>query len=91
MDQNKELNLAPFNGGKNKTYEKEKEVEFNPTGSGDIFRDFGFSEQAEQDFAVIFEGDFGGQIYLTCPALEIKCNENPLHQLLLDIRIVVYH
>lgn len=41
--------------------------------------------QAEQDFAVIFEGDFGGQIYLTCPALEIKCNENTLHQLLLDI------
>ena len=34
---------------------------------------------------VIFEGDYGGQIYLTCPVSIIKCNEKKLKQLLVDI------
>jgi putative acetyltransferase len=41
--------------------------------------------QAEKDFAVILEGDFGGQIYLTCPVERIKCTEQTLRQLLFDI------
>ena len=34
---------------------------------------------------VIFEGDHGGQIYLTCPMQYVKCNEKTLKQLLKDI------
>lgn len=34
---------------------------------------------------VVFEGDYGGQIYLTCPMSKIKCNEKTLKQLLYDI------
>ena len=41
--------------------------------------------QAEQNFAVVFEGDYGGQIYVTCPVEKIKCSEQALERLLLDI------
>lgn len=45
-----------------------------------------FSEAKETPNAyVIFEGDYGGQIYLTCPVANIKCSEKALKQLLADI------
>jgi hypothetical protein len=34
---------------------------------------------------VVFEGDYGGQIYLTCPMSKINCNEKILKQLFSDI------
>ena len=34
---------------------------------------------------VVFEGDYGGQIYLTCPMSKINCDEKILKQLLSDI------
>jgi hypothetical protein len=38
-----------------------------------------------KDGVVIFEGDEGGTIYLTVPALQVVCSEATLKQLLLDI------
>ena len=37
------------------------------------------------DGVIIFEGDYGGAIYLTCPARMVQCAETSLRQLLLDI------
>ncbi len=37
------------------------------------------------DGVVIFEGDYGGTIYLTCPADKVKCSVETLKQLLADI------
>jgi hypothetical protein len=34
---------------------------------------------------LVMEGDYGGQIYLTCPVEKIKCGEKELKQLLEDI------
>jgi hypothetical protein len=34
---------------------------------------------------VIFEGDYGGTIYLTIPVREVACSETALKQLLFDI------
>lgn len=34
------------------------------------------------DSVVIFEGDYGGTIYLTCPIKFVKCNEEKLNKLL---------
>jgi len=34
---------------------------------------------------VIFEGDYGGTIYLTIPVREVACDEAALEQLLIDI------
>lgn len=34
------------------------------------------------DSVMIFEGDYGGIIYLTCPIRFVKCNEEELNQLL---------
>ncbi len=38
-----------------------------------------------KDGVAVFEGDYGGQIYLTCPVSEIICDEPTLRQLLIDI------
>ncbi|MDH4230814.1 MAG: hypothetical protein OEW04_02165 [Nitrospirota bacterium] len=44
------------------------------------------SEAQHHDNTVaVFEGDYGGQIYLVCPILLIKCDETKLQQLLKDI------
>jgi hypothetical protein len=37
------------------------------------------------DAAVVMEGDYGGSIYLTCPARLVHCDEATLQQLLLDL------
>ncbi len=37
------------------------------------------------DAYVIFEGDDGGQIYLSCPAAMVHCSEDALKELLLTI------
>lgn len=36
-------------------------------------------------YAIVLEGDYGGQIYATCPVSLIKCDEDALRNLLLDI------
>jgi hypothetical protein len=41
--------------------------------------------QADPHGIAVFEGDDGGQIYLVCPARFIRCSEQILHQLLLDL------
>lgn len=41
--------------------------------------------QSYPDGAVIFEGDYGGQIYATCPASMIRCDEAMLDRLLSDL------
>ncbi|CAF0940381.1 unnamed protein product, partial [Didymodactylos carnosus] len=38
-----------------------------------------------ENCVLIFEGDYGGQIYLTCPMKYVQCNEQILKQLLNDI------
>jgi hypothetical protein len=44
-------------------------------------------EEAKQapDGRVILEGDWGGQVYLTCPASLVKCGLDVLEQLLRDL------
>ena len=37
------------------------------------------------DAAIVMEGDYGGSIYLTCPARLVRCDESTLRQLLLDL------
>jgi hypothetical protein len=41
--------------------------------------------QRHKDAALIMEGDFGGQIYLTCPVAHVKCDESSLRLLFDDI------
>ena len=41
--------------------------------------------QRRQGFALIMEGDYGGQIYLTCPVSLLCCDQKALQQLLEDI------
>ncbi len=47
--------------------------------------------QTVSDGYVIFEGDDGGTIYLTCPASKVKCSEETLKQLLADIDAYVWN
>jgi hypothetical protein len=43
-------------------------------------------EEAKRAAAVVvMEGDYGGSIYLTCPARVVQCDEPTLRQLALDI------
>lgn len=43
-------------------------------------------EEAKRAAAVVLmEGDYGGSIYLTCPARVVQCDEPTLRQLALDI------
>ena len=41
--------------------------------------------QARADAAIVMEGDYGGSIYLTCPARLVRCDEPALRQLLHDL------
>ena len=41
--------------------------------------------KATADAAVVMEGDYGGSIYLTCPARLVHCDEPTLRQLLRDL------
>ena len=41
--------------------------------------------QQVPDGRVIMEGDWGGQVYLTCPASMVSCSQEVLHRLLLDV------
>jgi len=43
------------------------------------------SAKANPDAVVIMEGDYGGQIYLTCPVRLVRCTQAVLEQLLNDI------
>lgn len=43
------------------------------------------SAKANPDSVVIMEGDYGGQIYLTCPVRLVRCTQAVLKQLLNDI------
>ena len=46
------------------------------------------AEAIANDAHVILQGDYGGQIYFTCPATKVKCSESGLKRLLdyLDAR-----
>jgi hypothetical protein len=46
--------------------------------------------QATSDGVVVFEGDYGGQIYLTCPASMVRCDESSLQTLLTDIDTLAF-
>lgn len=39
---------------------------------------------------VIMEGDWGGQIYLSCPMNIVKCNEDTLKNLLIDLDTIAW-
>jgi hypothetical protein len=41
--------------------------------------------RATADAAIVMEGDYGGSIYLTCPAHLVQCDEQALRQLLHDL------
>jgi len=41
--------------------------------------------RATANAAVVMEGDYGGSIYLTCPARLVRCDEPTLRQLLHDL------
>jgi hypothetical protein len=41
--------------------------------------------QSVEDGVVVMEGDYGGQIYLVCPACLVSCDESVLEQLLADL------
>ena len=41
--------------------------------------------RARKDFAVVMQPDDGGSIYLTCPAVAIRCDEATLERLLADL------
>lgn len=44
--------------------------------------------QRQQGFSLIMEGDYGGQIYLTCPVGLLGCDHQTLVQLLEDIDLI---
>jgi hypothetical protein len=54
---------------------------------GDEYVGFASLEAARShsDATAILEGDDGGTIYLTVPVRHVRCDEQRLHQLLLDI------
>ncbi|MBE7680780.1 hypothetical protein [Paenibacillus sp. P13VS] len=39
---------------------------------------------------VIMEGDWGGQVYLSCPMDIVKCNEDTLKNLLIDLDTIAW-
>ena len=41
--------------------------------------------KSKEDGVVIMEGDYGGQIYLTCQMKHIKCDEETMNKLLHDL------
>lgn len=44
-----------------------------------------------EDAIVVLEGDFGGQIYLTCPMRLVRCTEEALENLLTDLDDIAWH
>lgn len=54
---------------------------------GTEYRPLKSFEEAKQflDSVAIFEGDYGGQIYIVCPVSTIKCSQVILLKLLTDI------
>ena len=56
---------------------------FMAEARGQLFRAYrNLDEAITQGGTVVLEGDDGGQIYLTCPALLVKCGEEGLRRLL---------
>lgn len=50
---------------------------------GTVYRSYAnLSEAIENAALVILQGDDGGQIYFTCPAVKVKCSEADLRRLL---------
>jgi hypothetical protein len=49
--------------------------------------------QGHSDGVVIFEGDYGGAIYLTCPVRLVRCSAQALQHLLHDIdkKLIDHH
>jgi len=43
------------------------------------------------DTAAVMEGDYGGQIYFTCPVRHIHCNAETLAQLLTDLDALAWN
>ncbi len=41
--------------------------------------------QADPRSYVVIEGDWGGQVYLTCPAKLVLCDEMRLHELMIEL------
>ena len=52
--------------------------------SYDAFRSLDDAKKADQA-AVVMQGDYGGSIYLTCPARLVLCDEATLRQLLFEL------
>ena len=54
---------------------------------GEEYRAFRTLAEAQEvsDGVVVMEGDYGGQIYLTCPARLVKCDQATLERLLRDL------
>jgi len=54
---------------------------------GEAYRAFRTLVEAQEvsDGVVVMEGDYGGQIYLTCPARLVKCDQAALERLLRDL------
>jgi len=54
---------------------------------GEAYRAFRTLAEAQEvsDGVVVMEGDYGGQIYLTCPARLVNCDQATLEQLLRDL------
>jgi hypothetical protein len=61
-------------------------------GEGTDYKAFATLEEARQhpDSAAIMEGDYGGQIYFTCPVKKIACSEGVLQQLLNDLNSLAW-
>lgn len=59
---------------------------------GTEYKSFEYFEEARKskNAVVIMEGDWGGQIYLTCPMTLVKCGENALKSLLLDLNQIAW-
>ena len=54
---------------------------------GEAYRAFRTLAEAQgvSDGVVVMEGDYGGQIYLTCPARLVNCDQATLERLLRDL------
>ena len=63
------------------------------SGSNDIpYRSFDSlgEAQAADDGAVVLSGDYGGTIFLTCPARQVACDETALSALVSDLDAVTW-
>jgi hypothetical protein len=62
-------------------------------GKGVPYQAFVSLDEARQhpDAAAIMEGDYGGQIYFTCPVKRIACSEGTLQKLLADLNSLAWN